>query len=80
MFNWKGIGVWSDSLMQSIPSTFPSLLAQALSSQNSAHSFWRQLQGVVPGWELAPTLVLKAQPTPKAVTAPVNAPNHRAVF
>ena len=23
MFNWKGIGVWSDSLMQSIPATFP---------------------------------------------------------
>ena len=22
MFNWKGIGVWSDSLMQSIPATF----------------------------------------------------------
>ena len=29
MFNWKGIGVWSDSLMQSIPATFPGWTFQA---------------------------------------------------
>ena len=34
MFNWKGVGVWSDSLMQSIPATFPCVFE----SQRSANT------------------------------------------